>query len=172
MDSIVFYSQLALSVLVFSLLAEWFVVPKLRELPQSQALLLLLIPQAFRHFGLYGLTQAAFDPFMPTAWAQPVAIGDMTTQITTVIAMIALRKWANAGIAWAWICTIIGTLDFLYATFLTGTLDVPIHKLKPVWFLPVFFFPIIVLGHWYTLRLLIRGSFQPRRGAATAASLR
>lgn len=172
MDSIVFYSQLTLSLLVCSLLTEWFVVPKLRELSQSQALLLLLIPQAFRHFGLFGLTQAYFEPYLPNAWALPIAIGDMATQITTVIAMIALRNGGNAGITWAWICTIVGTLDFLYSTFLTQTLHLPIYKLGAAWFLPMFFFPILLLGHWYSFRLLIRGGFQPGARVATAATSR
>jgi hypothetical protein len=169
MDSIVFYSQFALSLLVYFLLAEWFLIPKLAELSQSQALLLLLIPQAFRHFGLFGLTQAAFAPFLPYAWATPVAIGDMITQISAVIAMLALRKGGSAGITWTWITTIAGTVDFLYSTYLTESLHLPVHLLSAAWFLPTFFFPLLVLGHWYAYRLLIRGSFGR---AATLSSLR
>ena len=170
MDSVIFYSQFALTVLVYSLLAEWFLIPRLSELTQAQALVPLLIPQAFRHFGLYALTQMAFEPFLPSAWAVPVAIGDMATQITSVIAMIALRGGRGAGIAWAWIATLVGTADFLYSTYLSATLHLPLHKLLPVWFLPMFFFPLLVLGHWYCFRLLIRGSLAPR--APSAASSR
>lgn len=161
MDTIVFYSQFALSLLVFSLLAKWFTVPMLAVMPRSQALLLLMIPQAFRHFGLYSLSQAAFDPSIPAAWAQPVAIGDMATQVSAVIAMMALRKVGSAGIAWTWICTTVGTLDFIYSTVLTQTLHVPLHRLGAAWFLPMFFFPLLVLSHWYSFRLLIRGGIQP-----------
>ena len=158
MDSIIFYSQLILSLVVFSLLAEWFAVPRLAALPRSQALLLLLIPQAFRHFGLYALTQAAFEPNLPYSWALPTAYGDMATQISTVIAMLALRRDGRAGIVWAWICTIVGTADFLYGAYLTTALHIPVHLLRPVWFIPMFFFPLTVLGHWYAFKFLIRGS--------------
>src|SRR5687768_2499431 len=76
MDSIVFFIQLGLSTLVCWLLAEWFLVPILGGLSRSRALLLLIVPQAFRHLGLYALTQAAFEPYLASAWAVPVAIGD------------------------------------------------------------------------------------------------
>ena len=62
-----------------------------------------MVPQAFRHFGLYSLSQAAFDPSLPVAWAEPVAVGDMATQKSAVIAMIALPKAGSARIAWTWI---------------------------------------------------------------------
>ena len=172
MDAIVFYSQLVLSLLVCALLAEWFLVPRLRGLTQSAALLLVLIPQAFRHFGLYSLTQASFEPFLPKAWADPVAIGDMATQISTVIAMIALRKGGGSGIAWAWICTVIGTADFLYGSYLTTALQLPIHKMLAGWFLPMFFFPLVILGHWYAWRLLLLGRLPGPPPAATPSNFR
>lgn len=172
MDAIVFYSQLALSLVVCALLAEWFLAPKLAERSQAQALLLVLIPQAFRHFGLYGITQADFEPFLPKAWAYPVAAGDMATQISTVVAMILLRRGGSPGIAWAWICTVIGTADFLYSSYLTVALQVPIHKMLAGWFLPTFYFPLVILGHWYAWRLLLFGPLPTRVRASTASSLR
>ena len=172
MDAVVFYSQLALSLVVCALLAKWFLTPRLAELSQAQALLLVLIPQAFRHFGLYGITQADFEPFLPKAWAYPVATGDMATQISTVIAMIILRTGSGSSIAWAWICTIIGTADFLYSSYLTVALQVPIHKMLAGWFLPTFYFPLVILGHWYAWRLLLFGRLPTPARTATASSLR
>ncbi len=48
----IFGLQFALSLVVFSLMAKWFVVPWLARRPREEALVPLIVPHAFRHIGM------------------------------------------------------------------------------------------------------------------------
>ena len=53
MDTLaIFGLQLVLSLIVFALIAKWFVAPWLAEKPIHLALIVLIFPHAFRHIGL------------------------------------------------------------------------------------------------------------------------
>ena len=53
MDTLaIFGLQLVLSLLVYALIAKWYVTPWLAEKPIHQALIPLIFPHAFRHIGL------------------------------------------------------------------------------------------------------------------------
>ncbi len=56
MDALaIFGLQLVLSLVVYALIAKWYVSPWLAEKPINQALILLIFPHAFRHIGLTSL---------------------------------------------------------------------------------------------------------------------
>lgn len=155
MDSTVFYLQFALSLVVYGLLAAWFIVPWLRRMPQSRAILILIVPHAFRSLGLYALTQAAFDPAIPQSWANVTAYGDAIAQVTAMLALIALHYEWRAAIACAWLCNIAGSLDFAVSMYVSITTHVPVHLLYAGWFLPVFFLPLLLWSHLYLYRFLL-----------------
>jgi hypothetical protein len=155
MDSTVFYVQFALSLIVYGLLAAWFVVPWLRPMPRSRAILILIVPHAFRALGLYALTQAAFNPEIPQSWADVTAYGDAITQVAAMLALIALHKGWRAAIPCAWLCNIAGTLDYAASVYVSVTTHVPIHLLSAGWFLPVFFLPLLAWSHYYLYRFLL-----------------
>jgi len=55
MDTLaIFGLQLALSLIVYGLIAKWYVTPWLAEKPIHQALTPLIFPHAFRHLGVFG----------------------------------------------------------------------------------------------------------------------
>ena len=107
-DWIVYCVQFVLSLVVISLLARWFLLPKLDTLPRETALIITLGPQLFRHMGVFALSQAAYDPSIPLNWASSITIGDLLSQVSAVTAAVLLRRRAAFSIASTWIANGVG----------------------------------------------------------------
>jgi hypothetical protein len=157
MDTIVFNLQFGLSTIAWGLLAAWFLVPWLRQVTHERAILVLLIPHLFRDLGMYALATAAFNPAFSQLWAKTTAYTDAATQLTCMLAVIALHSAWRIGIPCAWLCNIIGSIAYVVSTYLTSSTHVPLHELASSWFLPVFFLPVLLWSHFYLYRFLLRG---------------
>ena len=156
MDSTVFYIQFAFSVVVCGLLAKWFLSPWLEKQQKMFAILVLLIPHAFRHFGLFAISQATYAPELPMEWARSTAYIDLGTQITALLTMLLIRRGSGLAKVTAWVANLLGLTAFAVSTWLTSSLNVPIHFLYASWFLPTFFLPMLVWSHYYQIRLLLK----------------
>jgi len=129
MDSFqIFGVQFLLSLVVYGLLAKWYVAPALARLPLHDALIPLLVPHAFRHLGLVFLVPAVVAPTLPRAFALPTAYGDLLAGLLALLAMLALRGRLVLGIPLAWLFNVVGTLDLLYAFYQGIPLDA-----GPIW---------------------------------------
>jgi len=158
MDSFqIFGVQFLLSLVVYGLLATWYVAPALARLPLHDALIPLLVPHAFRHLGLVFLVPAVVAPTLPPAFALPAAYGDLLAGLLALLAMIALRgRWAVA-IALAWLANIVGTLDLLHAFYRGIPLDAGRH-MGSAWYIPTFIVPALYVTHFMIFALLIKRS--------------
>jgi hypothetical protein len=166
-DIIIFTIQFTLGLLVYWIFAQLFFVPRLRLLPRERALMVLCAPQAFRYLGLYALTQAAYNPEISQVWANSTAYGDLATHVAAVIALIALyRKWSIA-IPFVWLCHILGLYAFADSTYKIFSTHLPVHLLNAGWFLPVFYVPVLVWSHYFSIRVLLE---RPGRQSLTAAA--
>ena len=155
MDTTIFNIQLLVSLVVYGLLGKWYVLPWLDRLPRREALLLALIPQAFRQLGLYALVAATYQGF-PETWAKATAYGDITTQLTALVAMILLHSKSNLAIPMVWITTVVGIVDTVVSLYLSGKLAIPLHSLYSAWFLSTFFLGTVAWSTVYTIRYLMR----------------
>ena len=84
-----FVFQLLMSLLVYGLVARWYIGPALKRLPIVQALTPLLLFHATRYIGLSFLTPSVIDPNTPSRFTIPAAAGDV---LTMALALAAL--WA------------------------------------------------------------------------------
>src|SRR5688572_5020725 len=101
-------------VLVWAVIANLFVLPKIKGLEPNDQLITWLSPQLFRVLGL-GLLVENLAPALPLSFALPTAIGDCLTAVLALISIIALRKnWASSR-GLAWMCTVVGSLDLAIA---------------------------------------------------------
>jgi len=72
-----FGTQFVISLLIFGLLAKWYVWPFLCRRPYSEGLLLLLLPFLLRYLGLVSLVPGVVDPEsrnQPSLFIRPMAI--------------------------------------------------------------------------------------------------
>ncbi|AFY38370.1 hypothetical protein Lepto7376_2071 [[Leptolyngbya] sp. PCC 7376] len=144
MDTLtIFGLQFILSLMVFSLLAKWYLLPRLAQYSTPQALLLLLIPHTLRHLGLVFLVPGLVVQPLPSSFANAAAYGDLISGLLALLAMVALRsRWAIA-LGLVWIFNIVGTVDLLNA--LRKVEVVP--YLGTTWYIPTFVVPILLVTH-------------------------
>ena len=160
----IFGFQLVLSVLVFGLLAKWYLVPWLREKPLYVVLAILVWPHAFRHIGLAFLVPGLTSETIPAAFASSTAWGDFTSGLLAIASVFALRyRWALA-IPLVWVFNIVGTADLVYAL----SHESAIPHLGFAWLIPTFVVPLLLVTHFMVFTRLL-GLVKTDRPAAVAA---
>ena len=109
----------------------------------------------FRVLGV-GLLVPNLSPGMPAGFAVPTAVADSVTAVLAASAFLGLQRgWAAArGLAWA--CTLVGSLDVLFA-FPHAASAGAIAHLATQWYVPVFAGPPLVICHVVCFILLARG---------------
>ena len=148
----IFLMQFVLSLIVVGLLAKWYAVPQLAEKPLQLALMVLLVPHAFRHIGMTFVVPTLNQPGMPADFATAAAYGDLLSGFLALAALIALKgRWVVA-IPLVWIFSIVGTADLTNALRQDGA----IMYMGATWFIPTFIVPILLVTHVMIFSRLIR----------------
>jgi len=112
MEPIVLFGiQFTLSLVAYTLIAFWYVVPRLSGLPREAALMPLLWIHVFRIAGGTILAPGAVDVRVPTEFRMMIGFGDLATAVLALLALIALRNRYPGAIALVWRCSSVGTLD-------------------------------------------------------------
>jgi hypothetical protein len=142
--------------LLCTLLARWYVWPRLTAWPRTDALTLLLWPQTFRFLNLAAATESQVDPRIPHAWTLEIAWGDFAAAVLALGAIVALRQKARVGIALTWVATVIGLLDFSNSLLQGMLLDAANLPLRAVWYIAAGVVPPLFAAHILAVRLLVR----------------
>ncbi len=155
MDTLaIFGLQLVLSLIVYALIAKWYVTPWLAEKPIHQALIPLIFPHAFRHVGLTFLVPGLVAHPLPSSFAFAAAYGDLVSGLLALLALVALRGGWGLALPLVWLFNIVGTVDLLNAL---RQADAVPHLLT-TWYIPTFLVPLLLVTHTMIfIRLLRRG---------------
>ncbi len=148
----IFGLQIFLSLVVYSLLAKWFLVPWLREKTQRESLFWLTLPHASRHVGMVFLVPAVVSPALPHGFAVSAAYGDLAAGVLAMLVLIALRSRWDGAMALVWVFNIVGTADLLNA--LRHAQAVP--HLGAAWYIPTFLVPVLLVTHFMIFVRLFR----------------
>lgn len=160
----IFGLQFGLSLIVFGLVAIWYVAPRLRPLPLRDSLPPLLLLNAMRGIGLVTLAPQVVDSHLPYRFAGPEAYGDLIAASLALICAIALRANAPRALALAlvWVFNIEGTLDLLNAMWQGIAVGVTTYHLGAAWFILTVYVPALLVAHTLIFILLItRGRARP-----------
>lgn len=147
----IFGVQLALTLLVYALIAKWYVSPWLSNKTKFVALTFLSFPHAIRHLGLAFLVPGLVDDSLPESFANAAAYGDFVTGLLALLALFLLRAEWKLAIPIVWIFNVVGTVDLLNA--LRNAEVVP--YLGTTWFIPTFVVPALLVTHFMIFALLI-----------------
>ncbi len=140
----IFGLQIFLILVLYSLLAKWFLAPWLKGMTQRQGLFWLTLPHATRHVGMVFLVPGVVSQSLPNSFAASAAYGDLSAGVLAMLVLIALRnRWAGTT-ALVWLFNIVGTLDLLNA--LRHTHAVP--HLGAAWYIPTFLVPVLLVTHF------------------------
>ena len=155
MDTLaIFGLQLVLSLIVYSLIAKWYVTPWLAEKPIHQALMPLIFPHALRHIGLTFFVPGVVAQPLPSFFANTVGYGDLISGLLALLALVALRGRWGLALPLVWLFNIVGTADLLNA--LRHADAVP--NFGATWYIPTFWVPVLLVTHVMIFaRLLRRG---------------
>ncbi len=154
MDTLaIFGLQVVLSLIVYALLAKWYVVPWLAGKPVNQALIPLVFPHALRHVGLAFLVPGLVAQPLPTFFANTAAYGDLVSGLLALLSLVALRGGWSLALPVVWLFNIVGTADLLNA--LRQADAVP--DLGSTWYIPTFLVPLLLVTHVMIFARLRRG---------------
>ena len=148
----IFGVQLFLSLIVYALLAKWYVAPWLTKKPIHLALIALTFPHALRHVGLAFLVPSLVDEPLPSYFAFAAAYGDFVSGLLALLALVALRRRWGLALPLVWIFNIVGTVDLLNA--LRHADAVP--HLQTTWYIPTFWVPVLLVTHAMIFSRLLR----------------
>lgn len=162
----IFALQFVLSVLVFGLVARWYVAPWLAERPVHAALGILILPHAFRHIGMTFLVPGVgVSEAMPESFATAAGYGDLTAAVLAIVTLLALRgKWAVA-LPLAWLFSTVGVVDL--ANALRQAEAIPYFL--STWYIPTFIVPVLLVTHVMVLARLIKHATARRAAVSTAS---
>ncbi len=153
MDTLaIFGLQVVLSLIVYGLIAKWYVTPWLKEKPIHQALTPLIFPHAFRHVGLAFLVPGLVAQPLPSSFAFSAAYGDFVSGLLALLSLVALRGRWGLALPLVWLFNIVGTVDLLNT--LRQADAVP--HLQTTWYIPTFVVPLLVVTHAMIFARLLR----------------
>lgn len=147
--------SIALGLVVFGLVARWYLVPLLARVGRDEALVPFLLFHAFRYVGLAflipGVTAGALDP----RFAAPAAYGDLVAALLALVAVAALRLRWTVAVPLVWLFNVAGTLDLFNAVY-RGFLYTPDGHLGATYFIPAVLVPALLVSHALVSWLLLR----------------
>jgi len=163
----IFGLQVLLSFVLYTLVARWYVSPRLAPLPADRALQPLLVLHATRHMGLVFLVPTVVGGVLPTAFAAAAGYGDLLAGLLALGSLVALR--ARARVAWplAWVFNIVGLLDLVNAFYQGLSQGV---LLGAAYYIPTFIVPALVVSHVMIFGILVRPPGTPASAHLPAPS--
>ena len=151
----IFGLQFLLSLIVYALIAKWYVAPWLAAKPVEQALMPLIFPHAFRHMGLLFLVPGVVAEPLPPEFADPAAYGDLASGVLAILALVALRGRWGAALPLVWLFNVVGTVDLFYAV-LRGLSVGAEENMGAAWYIPTFIVPALLVTHFMVFARLLR----------------
>jgi hypothetical protein len=149
----IFGLQVLLSFVFYTLVARWYVSPRLAALPVDRALQPLLLLHATRHMGLVFLVPTVVGGVLPTAFAAAAGYGDLLAGLLALGSLVALRARARVARPLTWVFSIVGLLDLVNAFYQGLSHGV---LLGAAYYIPTFIVPALVVTHVMILGILLR----------------
>jgi hypothetical protein len=148
--------NLAFSTLVFWVAARLYVLPKLQDYEPRTILLPILLLHSLRHLGLMFLAPGATYPGIPSPFAYPAAFGDLLAAVLALIAIPAVATRARSAKVLVWLFNIEGSMDLIVAITLATVHDAS-PFMGPAYWIPAFWVPALLVTHYLTFLVLLRG---------------
>lgn len=147
----IFGLQFVLSLILWSLIAQWLITPWLKNKSLDDALFFLTLPHAFRYIGMVFLVPGVVSKSMPSSFANLAGYGDLATAVLAIFALIAIKKRWSMAVAMVWLFNIVGFADLLNAL----PRQVAVTHFAAAWYIPTFIVPLLLVTHLIMFRLLI-----------------
>jgi hypothetical protein len=162
-----FFLSVGVSLLSYTLIMVWYIVPRLSKQPRRQALLPLVLLHTFRSTGLVQLLPQVMGGTLPLGFAAPAAYGDLLAAGLAMLAAIMLRLRPGLALPFVWLFNLVGISDLVYAGYEGALIGLPTFHLGVAWLIPTNYVPLLLVSHvvifWFLLRAV--PSTQAERGS-------
>lgn len=148
--------QSTLSLIVFALLARWYLVPRLSKLNLADALIPLLFIHAFRYTPMTLLVDGQVSSEVPAEVANAVAYGDLTAAILAILAILFLKFKLTGAVIVAWIFNIVGVLDLINALRVGVGAKLYEYALGFNWYILNYYVPLLIVTHVIMIYWLVK----------------
>jgi hypothetical protein len=152
---LIFPAQVVLGLITWSLLARWFLVPRIAGLPRESALQPLLAIHTLRYIGLVFLAPAATGSSLAQTFAVPAGLGTAIAGLLALISIALLRARSPLAIPIIWIFSVEGIADFANAFFQARSAAV-VAQLGAAYYVPIVIVPAALVAHVMIVGLLLR----------------
>ena len=152
----IFGVQFLGSLLLYTLVARWYIAPRLAAMSLPTALQPLLLHHTTRTLGMTLLVSAVVGPAVPRAFAVQVAYGDLIAVVLALLSIAALRSRASFALALVWIFNIEGFVDLLNALVYGIRHNVASAPLGAAWYIPTYAVPALFVTHIMIFSMLLK----------------
>ena len=163
-----FLLSVGISLLSFTLIMVWYIVPRLSKQPPMQALLPLVLLHTFRTAGLVVLLPQVMGGSLPLGFAAPAAYGDLLTAGLALLAAFMLRLRPGLALPFVWLFNLVGSIDLLYALYEGAMIGLPFFHLGVYWYIPTLYVPLLLVSHVIIFWFLLRAAPSTQAGRESA----
>jgi hypothetical protein len=157
MDSTqIFWMQLLTSVVVFGIVAVWYVWPYLTKRSRNSALIPLLFVHVPRYVGMTLLVTGMIDPKIPREFLSNTAYGDLLEAALALASIFTLRSNWRFAIPLVWVANTWGFVDLLNAVRGVLQVNLPSFNLSTIWYIYTFYGPLVIVSHLLIFWVLIK----------------
>jgi hypothetical protein len=167
----IFNIQMALGYVAWLLCFAAYGWPRLRAMEPADAIRAIAVLHAFRFFGLGFAFPGLVEPGVPSAFAQPAAMGDLAASLLAIFALLAFR---SRPLFWlfAMAFNVVGASDLILNYVHAVHLSLPemSGRLGVMYAVPVIYVPILMITHVVAFALMVRGLLGQRVDHQVAVS--
>ena len=154
---LLFGVQFTLSLIIFALIAKWYIAPALDKLPIEAALAPLFLVHTLRYLPSSAFAPGQVDPKIPMEAMAGIAYGDLASAILALIAVVFLHyRWPGA-LAVAWFVNVATSLDWLNASYLAASSQLVTYAMGGNWYIINYYVPVIAVVHIMIFARLLKG---------------
>jgi len=148
--------QFTFSLVLFALVAKWYIAPVLAKLPLSQALVPLFLVHALRYLPSSAFAPGQVGAAVPMDAMATIAYGDLASAVLAVIVALFLRYQWSGAISLAWIVNILTAADWLYAGFVAASRQLVSYPMGGNWYIINYYVPMIGVIHVMVFARLLK----------------
>jgi len=148
--------QSTLSLILFILIARWYVAPRLSGRSRNQAILPLLWIHAFRYAPLTLLAPGQADPRIPADVVGVVAYGDFVATLFALLAIVAVQLRLRMATALVWLFSIVSIADLVYGTARAVGAQMYTYYMGWSWYIVNFYVPMLIVSQVMIVYYLVK----------------
>ena len=148
--------QSTLSLIVFILIARWYVAPRLAGRTRNEAVLPLLWIHVFRYAPLTLLAPGQADPRIPAELIGVVAYGDFVAALFALLAIVAVKLQWRSATALVWLFSIVSVADLIYGAGRAAAAHLYTFYIGWSWYIVNFYIPMLIVSQVMIVHYLLK----------------